>query len=449
MLTNELEQERKKLSSQAGLERTVNELRSHLDMKTTEVIQLNDVAEKLRKFQEESLELEVALKNVQEEVKTVREENEEVKEKNWELTRQLEAVNTSQEQERVRVVELLAEIKRLRSLEAKVRECHSKATNELENQIRDLSQQLNSTQTTLSFTEKEFQAYKVKVCRVLNEKTSNTDEIPTLRETISNLQSTVQILESDKELLNSCLTQEKRSKSSLEAEYVARIASLKSSADFIQIEIEALKKENNNLRTLSRELQCQLVTQRNQHESDLSQIRQEKEQLSLLLQKKMEPGLDRRSTSPHSSDITFDLRPMQTHTDQPHAPVGVHSSVRSVEDNESLCSNSLVARTKRFSVASSSDVGHGLATGRDVILDDILSNRSDEEEVFHTNVLRRNESIERLQELLKESESGSLLLSEQNRVLKGENDPAEQVLSFLSTFQRKSVAWNARWLASK
>jgi hypothetical protein len=90
-----------------------------------------------------------------------------------------------------------------------------------------------------------------------------------------------------------------------------------------------------------------------------------------------------------------------------------------VDGSEPLESSSLTARNKRFSLASSSELSNH-TLGQDVILDEILNSKSDDEETYHNSILRRNESMERLQELLQEAESGTLLLTEQNRLLKGQ-----------------------------
>ena len=418
VFTNELEQEKKKLVNQAGLERTVNELRCQLDLKTTELVELGEIVEKQQKIQEEWKSMKDDLAKAENEKKRLQEENEEVKEKNWDLISKLEAKNTIHEQERVRVVELLEELKHIRGIESQLKEGHSKCINELEGRIRSLSEQLTSTQTTLSFTEREFEAYKVKVCRVLSEKTSSSEEVSSLKEQIATMQNTIETLQADKELLDYNLTHEKRAKVSLESDLSSRISRLKSELDLKQQELDALKKENSNFRTLSRELQCQLVAQRNQHEADLTQVKHELRERESNLLKELENEKKRHEISHETSGSQSGLKTIQTQTDTKSQHPAT-SSQRSLDDMESVESSSLVARTKRFSLASSSELGHGHVMGQDVILDEILNSKSDDEEVFHASILRRNESIERLEEMLQESESGSLLLTEQNRLLKG------------------------------
>lgn len=469
VFTNELEQEKKKLVNQAGLERTVNELRCQLDLKTTEVVELGEMVEKHKEIQDELHSLKELFKSVEAERKKVEEENEEVKETNWELTRKLEAMNMSYEQEMVRVVELLEEVRRLKIVESQLKEVHSKTVSELENKIRNLSDQLNSTQTTLSFTEQEFEAYKVKVCRVLSEKTTSSTELSRLKEVIESLQNTIETLQADKDLLDHNLTQEKRARASRESELTSRISSLKTEVDAKQQELDSLRKENSSFRSLSRELQCQLVAQRNQHEADLTQLKHEMGESESNLLRELEVEKQRRN-SPEDNHLPSqpmsDMKSlqMQTQADQ-KSPLGALSQ-KSVDDMDSLESSSLVTRTKRFSLASSSELGHGHLMGQDVILDEILNSKSDDEEVFHATVLRRNESIERLQELLQESESGSLLLTEQNRLLKGKFQrfcfgnhidpsycefcfPTICASSFDATEQRKSEDWSGHYLVSK
>lgn len=449
VLQNELKEERKKLVNQAGLEKTLAELRRQIDLKTSEVVDLSDLLERNKEVQEENIRLKTTLSEMEGKLKKLESENEETKEQNWNLSRKLESVNSVTEQERIRLVELVAEKKRIEKELECCQDSFKRKRVELEQKLKDCQKEMEESREELDAKTCEFENYKSKVFKVLNEKESNHLEVHELKIRKEDLEEKVTIYESRIESLVNELDSVKSSNADL-ASNLARCEREKNSIrEEMTIKVEESQREISSLKSLSREIQSQLVSVRSELEEKtrsshdpvevqslrkkLEECEAEKRRLELGLKASLEQRAIQRSEvgvkcDPDSESTT--LTPDR----------GLNGSPKSTDDVDSIGSTSLSSRIKRLSVSSASDPAFG---GSNNVLEELMNLRFEEEDEHSSEQGERNgrigeneeTNLGRLRELLEESEGANVLLTEQNRVLKEEIRRLERAMSRIELAQ--------------
>lgn len=459
VLQNELQDERKKLINQTGLEKSLNELRHQMSLKTSEIVELGQIVEREKEIMDESSQLKELIKGFQEQISQLKGELEETKEQNWNLNRKLEAANSSNEQERVKMIDVMNENKSLESSMDQIKQSFQKKQRETDLKLKEVQEKLRIAEEGVKLKEEEFERYKSKVHRVLSEKQAEHQGIEDLKKTIESYEENIQKLEDQMRCLNQELSREKEVRSNIEqllSESETKVMSLKTESDSL---IESVKRENDSLKKLSRDLQCELVSFRSELDKQIEALenghsekqqnlkdqleklrkeleaeRNDKKAIQAELQATL--NLQRRSIPPNLS--LTESRTSDSSTLAENGTDGTliandnnhnDDSPKSCDDIDSIESTSLPSRTKRLSVSSGSEVNSSQMNGL-LDEDESTSRRSPE----------NKSNFERLRELLEESESSNLLLTEQNRILKEEIRRLERAIS------RTEVAQNLEYL---
>ena len=462
VLQNELKEERKRLVNQAGLEKTLAELRRQIDLKTSEVVDLSDLLERNKEVQEDNVRLKATLSELEGKLKKLESENEETKEQNWNLSRKLESINSVTEQEKIRLVELVTEKKKIEKELESSQDSFKRKRIEMEQKLKDCQKELEESREELDAKISEFENYKSKVFKVLNEKESNHLELHELKIKNQDLEEKVTMYESRLESLVSELDSVKSSNVDL-ASSLARSESEKNSIrEEMRIKLEECQGEISSLKSLSRDIQSQLVAVRSELEEktkshhdpvELESLRKqleeseaEKRRLELELKASLElelkASLDHRAIQKSEVSVKCDPTSEST-TLTPDR--GRNGSPKSTDDVDSIGSTSLSSRTKRLSLSSASDAALG---GSNNVLEELMNLRFEEEDENSSEQGERNARIGeneeinlgRFRELLEESEAANVLLTEQNRVLKEEIRRLERAMS------RTELAQNLEYL---
>ena len=448
VLQSELKEERKKLVNQAGLEKTLAELRKQIDLKTSEVVDLSDLLERNKEVQEDNVRLKATLSEVEAKLKKLESENEETKEQNWNLCRKLESINSVTEQEKIRLVELVTEKKKIEKELESSQDSFKRKRIEVEQKLKDCQKELEEIREELDAKTSEFENYKSKVFKVLNEKESNHLELHELKIKNQDLEQKVTMYESRVESLVSELDSVKSSNVDL-ASNLARSESEKNSIrEEMRTKLEECQREISSLKSLSREIQSQLVAVRSELEEEkksrhdpleLESLRkrlEESEAEKRRLELEVKAGLKHRAIQESEVSVKCDPSSEST-TLTPDR--GRHGSPKSTDDVDSIGSTSLSSRTKRLSVSSASDAALG---GSNNVLEELMNLRFEEDENSSEQGERNarigeNEEINlgRFRELLEESEAANVLLTEQNRLLKEEIRRLERAMSRIELAQ--------------
>lgn len=438
VLTNEVAECRKKLENQAGLERTVNELRSQLSLKTTEIVELSDIVEKSREVESEVSRLTDKVTELEEKVISLKDKNEELEEENWKLTRKLETSTSTNENERLRLIEQKDENSILREKLEQVQKSSGKQISDLKSQFHLIQKQLATAQADLSNKEAEFCEYKTKVSIVLSQRNSNQSEVDELKKSIEEQADEIQILTQKLCAASEQYESERTARSLLESEN----KKLENQLSNLQTQISSGQKECEALKSLSRDLQSRVVS--------LEAVLREKEKQSdhLLEETKL-------AFTSKISDLQAQIAKLESELNEERA--SKISDVSSVTEHESttlmvdaqkryslstrdevdsLASTSLTPRTRNFSISSTSCdlLGHPVQGGH-TVLDEILNPKPEIEQSTTSSA-----ELERIRLILEDSEANNALLNEQIRVLK------EEIRRLERTIARTEAAHNLEYL---
>ena len=447
VLQNELSEERKKLMNQAGLEKTVSELRKQLDLKTSEVVDLSDLIEKDKEVHEENVRLNARINELEQISKQLGSENEEIKEQNWNLSRKIESINSCNEQEKLRLVELVSENGRiLKELESS-REQLKRKRIEFAQKLEDCERKLAECKEELDSKNLEFENYKSKVFKVLNEKESNHLELHELK--VQN-QDYEQKIASYEAKISSLLQELETMKLSREESHSDRVRFEKEQNSVFEkmtSQLEESRREIFTLKSFNRELQSQLVLVKSEQEDKmkcalqfdsvskkLEQVEAEKQRLELRLSNLANENISHEFGG---DKMKLDLPSESTTLTRDHE-LCRDTSPKSVDDVDSIGSTSLSSRTKRLSVSSVSDPVLGMSNN---VLEELMSLKFEEEDHNESDRgsgrVDNNEekNLDRFSELLEESEAANVLLTEQNRVLKEEIRRLERAMARIELAQ--------------
>lgn len=176
VLQTELTEEKKKLVNQSGLEKTLVELRKQIELKTSEVVDLSDLLEKNKGVQEENIRLKELICELEVRLKQLESDNEVANEKFWAQTREVKSIKSANEQDRVRLVELVTANKKIAKELNSSREQFKRKRIELEQKLAESEKKLEESLEEIDTKNSEFENYKSKVFKVFNElKIKNQD----------------------------------------------------------------------------------------------------------------------------------------------------------------------------------------------------------------------------------------------------------------------------------
>ncbi|RWS04296.1 GRIP and coiled-coil domain-containing protein 2-like protein [Dinothrombium tinctorium] len=419
ILQSELDEERKKVCNQTGLEQTLEQLKNELDLKTTEVAELGEELDKLMTKEAEREELKVEVTNLKAKISDLKARNEELEGKCNDLSQKVESLSASYEQEKVANIEYIEENTNLKQKIVSSEEQANRKIKSLEAVIKELKAQISLSEQELQRKEDEFNAYKIRVCKVLSEKKENPFEsrVKELEEIIDNLR-----LE-----LNSSRNQFK-SQQSLKGNLEEEIKILKKENKSLSDELTKLSEiahENENLKSLSRDLQFKLVAEKNQFEKRIVEMEQkhaeEIENLTNSLERLRDECESLRSENNRlaTSEITSASSTVMCGNKENHSYDNT--------DIESVETISLPPRT-RASIASSFE--HSVNP-----LEEILFPKKSED-----SIERDLQQMAYLTTLYEESEKNNNLLQEQNKALK------EEIRRLERNLQRVEIAQNFEYL---
>ncbi|KAI1303638.1 GRIP and coiled-coil domain-containing protein 2 [Halotydeus destructor] len=445
LLENDLVIERRKLVNQTGLEKTVNELRVQIDLKTTELVEFGDQIEKSKTVGLQRAALAEELQVVRLQLETLTQEYNSLHQQNSDLKNQFENMSSNNEEDRLKIIDLVNENGNLQSMLQSARESSSRRVKDYEKQLLDLKETISIIEVDSESKQADFEMYKLRVHRILNEKSADTKQVELERQLKSEVEQRLERLETQLALTEKHLETAHERSESLLSELNQSKLSLTNLTRDAESNMESVKKENESLKSLSRDLQCKIVHVRNDLEKKVRQLEEsitKKEAENRQLQQQLTEAERSSTVQDHSSllhlisdEISSGSETVQAQSS--HVQISPRSDAATELD--SLGSASLPSRTKRFSISSASGLGMLHLNGQSNVLDEIL-NRSNFDFDNISIAPEENSRITRLTELLEESESSNLLLSEQNRFLKDDIKRLELSIS------RVEVAQNLEYL---
>ena len=451
VLENDLSLEKKKLETKEGLERQL------LDLKTQvkEVEALGELKDQLKGLEEENERLKQVLKDLQEGQESLKTDNEVLKEETWNLSRKLEAANSALETERLRVLELLEDNQSMQSSMEKGKQARQCLIQDLEAKVKCLKEELTATRDSLAFKDQEFQVYKKKVIQASQE----LQEVSRLKSRMEELECSKQTLVAEVETTRKQLEEISFEKSQVSLDVKAVISQMKHQNESLELQIQSLDKECEAGKSLCRDLQFQVVSQRSQHDKTVELMtkdreeteRRLKEEIESLNHKLLEQQSLVKSVTPTTESRTITNAVANAVTNavinaitnlEPEVKQQT-SSDRSTDDVESLLSTSL---TKNGSSSASetdqlySQVPHLTLneSSQGVILDQILNSKDGY--IDPRKVLETEAELSEAKQALQEIEGHNNLLSEQNQVLK------EEIRRLERTVDRMDTAKNMEYL---
>ena len=441
VLTNEVTEYKKKLENQAGLERTVNELRIQLGIKTTEVVELSESVEKSRETETKLASMYEKVATLENQISSLKDEIDELKEENWNLTRKLETCTSSNENERLRLIEQHDENRNLKDQLEQLKSQSQESIDDLKKQLQLSEEDLKNAKTALEKKESEFCEYKTKVSIVLSQKSSHQPQMDEMKKTIDEQSDEIQSLTRKLEESIEKFTSERTARSVLESTH-----------EKVKIELQKLTtdyassvKECDALKSLSRDLQSRVVSLESAQREREKQSKQALDEAEATYQGKIadleskisklegEINAERMSRMSDASSRSSVHDPESTTLMAQGEEKRLSLSTR--DDVDSLASASLTPRTRNFSLSSTScDIlGTNITTGGHTALEEILNPKQ-------ANDSSSSMELERIRSLLEESEANNTLLSEQIRVLK------EEIRRLERTIARTEAANNLEYL---
>lgn len=445
VIQNELMEEKKKLVNQAGLEKTLMEIRKQVDLKTSEVVDLSDLLEKDKEVQAENVRLNSQLVQLETRLKQLESENEEAKEQNWNLSRKIESIISSNENEKIRLVELVTENNKLTKDMQSIRDQFKRKKVELEEKLIEYGKKIEESREELEMKNSDFENYKSKVFKVLTEKESNHLELHEIKTRNQELELQVRSCEDKIGSLNHQLETAMLQVDELKSDRSRHEKLQNSIQEGFKSQLEESRREFSCLKSLNRELQNQLVAakmdieEKTKRVSELETLQQklqeaetDKQRLELELKTRLDVSRERGDVKLEPSSESTTLTPERAY----HG--GFNSSPKSIDDVDSIGSTSLSSRTKRLSMSSVSDPMLGVSNN---VLEELMNLKFDEDDGSNSErgsgTVEGNEetNLKRFRELLEESEAGNILLTEQNRVLKEEIRRLERAMSRIELAQ--------------
>ncbi|RWS23635.1 GRIP and coiled-coil domain-containing protein 2-like protein [Leptotrombidium deliense] len=417
---SELDEQRKRATNSAGLEQSVINLKKQLDLKTTEVVELGEQVETLTVKLSECDELKQTLENLIREKEDLAVIKDSLQESVTDITSKMEKLNSSYEQEKIQNIEFIEQNTSLRLKLQSTEEQSQRKVKNLEQNIKELKTQIELSEEELKRKEDDFNAYKLRVCKVLSEKKENPFEmrVKVLEEECDTLKSELQT--SDSELKN-----ERDSRSKMEDE-VKKLRTENKSLSEELTKLVVIAHENESLKSLSRDLQCKLVSEKKDFTSKLKEIEEKrvkevedlKERINSL-QSEIELSKASSKQSSNSDSPTMVCNNGQNSAD--------NTDLESVETTSLPETHQSKARSTRL---SNSSYDHTVNP-----LEEILFPKKTDDVIE-----RELQQLNELKSTLEETETNNILLSEQNKVLK------EEIRRLERNLQRVEIAENLEYL---
>lgn len=442
VLTNEVTEYKKKLENQAGLERTVNELRIQLGIKTTEIVELSESVEKSRETEAQLASMYEKVAELEGQVSSLKDETDELKEQNWNLTRKLETSTSSNENERLRLIEQHDENKILKDQLEQIKCQSEEQIDDLKKRLQLNEEDLKNAKTALEKKESEFSEYKTKVSIVLSQRSSHQPQLDEMKKTIDEQNDEIQSLTRKLEGSMEKFTSERTARSLVES----NLEKVKTELQKVSTDYANSVKECEALKSLSRDLQSRVVSLESGQREKERETKRMLDETEATYQGKIgfleskiaklegEVNAEKMSKMSDASSRSSVHDPESTTLMAQGEQKRLSLSTR--DDVDSLASASLTPRTRNFSLSSTScDIlGTNLTTGGQTALEEILNPKHAD------HSLSSSVELERIRCLLEESEANNTLLSEQIRVLK------EEIRRLERTISRTEAANNLEYL---
>lgn len=190
VLTSELETERKKIIESTGLSESLIELRNQLDIKTTEVVELQDKLEQMQKLEDEISSTKETIEELNKTIQDFSNENRDLDEQNKNINRQLESKIVENEQYKLELSDLHLKVQILQS-EIENYKINQEKNSEIFNaKVEELESIIKLRDEEINKNNEEFEKYKFRVNKVFkqqqsaNQNENFTKQIKELEETL-------------------------------------------------------------------------------------------------------------------------------------------------------------------------------------------------------------------------------------------------------------------------
>ncbi|XP_054167497.1 GRIP and coiled-coil domain-containing protein 2-like [Oppia nitens] len=440
VLENDLDLERKRNVANTGLGQTISELRHQLDEKTTEIIDLSDKLEnsshESKMFEQISSDRDRLLSRVENLEKDNKFLNEDINKYKETLETQLSEL----EDYKIKCCQWTAQMQTLQLQSNTNSETYSITVKNLETKVNDLQQHISDLEVDLKDKDHKFEEYKHRVCKVLKQQNDvQTNEVNTqyMQELKTQIDDLTQQLNTIRDQLDVTL----REKESLEK----TLSQLNSSHNLLKnqmIEYNTLKERlneyktnNEKLKSLSRELQLTLVNDRKEsqlkHKKELTDLEDNNNKNIISLETQLNDMKNEVKELKHE----MNRYSHQTSIQSIESSNKLQQSLTNLDDLDSI--ETISISEKKASTSPTSIVSN--------VLQDILYNNESQEfnhsnQDFTKHLTFAQNKVEKLTQLLEDSESNNILISEQNRVLK------EEIRRLERSIERTEVANNLEYL---
>ena len=445
ILNNKLDEERKKSSGLTALERQIGKLNAQLESKQNEIVelqkrlkQLDEANSDLVRTKEDHQMLKALNESLTTELNRLRNENQELISSTNNRHSEFESLTGENRRLADDNEQLNGELASLRQSIGDSEVQHRHELDELRNKLALVEQQLSNK-------ESEFNSYRIKVTKVLNEKNNgqtNEDKQAHLKELSSLKRQLDESLESSGRLKNELHTERQ-----LRTAFESELTTLKS--DQVRLRDDASKlviqqNENQSLRKKLGQLEQRIEEEstesrrtiealKSDHCKELEQYEIKIRELTEALASKVESKCKTCNQKELSDELKNESGDLKNESsdykndsgDYPRNDFKNHSNHSDNTDLDSLENTSVNFKTKRLSTSTAPDLDYVNP------LQEILS-QSNAKTV-------KAELLDQLNELLKESESNNSLLTEQNRLLK------EEVRRLERSIERTEIAKNLEY----
>ncbi|KFM73437.1 GRIP and coiled-coil domain-containing protein 2, partial [Stegodyphus mimosarum] len=436
----------------ADYERSILELNSQLQKKENEIselqIELKSHLERIQSLQEElrstetlkdteekrAENLKEVLEKTKTELTTVREHDEELKCNLSTLRTQLEIMTQQEEKYKLQLSELSSEVQHLKDVIKTSSENHQRITRSLESRISSQKQEILIAHKEVESVKQEFENYKIRVHSVLKQQKSSAPAFmpiePDLKEKLETINEKLKIQVKD---LSDKLTAMNLEYEALQEEHDSLLQRYNKAIDDNEKKdsewhqrLEQINSEKNRLRAVQEELASQHLLQNEMlvstYKKQIKIMSEEHKRIVNDLQKQLDAAdveiarLQRDHQKSHSASVTpsasdnpvpFDILSQERqegegseNTEDINTPIR-HLSLATIPTSGFLSFEKLLQSPPEPGTPAS-----------------FISNQDCEKLTADLNAA--NKKIEHLSEVLNESESTNLRLSEQVRVLKEE-----------------------------
>lgn len=399
ILNNKLDEERKKTQNLSTVEKQVNKLTSRLDSKQNEINEINkklkhldETNSDLVKIKEEHQLLQALNESLETELGKLKNENQELINSTNNKYSEFESIISENNNLQVTNSQLTDELTNLkRTIEHKDKDFNT--------DLEDLKKKLMIAEQQLSNKDAEYNSYKIKVTKVLNERNnSRTNDETHLKELSSLKRQLDESMEHSAQFQNE-LHNEKQMRTAFETELNGLKADLtRYKDDSSKLVIQRNENESLKMKIAQLEHRAQSIGDRSTRQIEELQDKHSKEieQYEMKIKELMKANDELRSRELNESNeiLKEDKNEFKNQSNSDNT------------DLDSLENTSINSKQKRLSTSTVPDLDYVNP------LQEIL-NQNNSKTV-------KAELLDQLNELLKESESNNSLLTEQNRLLKEE-----------------------------